>query len=235
MIEVPREYRDYSDYIGSEWKQFHERPERAAASLKVTENIEVRRVLDIGCGSGQEMLPFVERGALGFGMDVAREVGLVGRKLFVKRGFGERVSFLCGSGNEIPFADASFDVIICRGALMFMDNQKALAEMSRVLRPGGVFLLRVLAPLYYWGKIKEGIRIRHYKSSIHALRVLAAGEWYLLTGRQSFSSLTAGGEIFRTSKSLSRDLERVGLKIVREMPDTEASGPSFLVTKNASK
>ncbi len=58
-----REHSSYNDYLMVEWEKFKAEPQRGEALLKATENIEVRRVLDIGCGAGQEMLPFVARGA----------------------------------------------------------------------------------------------------------------------------------------------------------------------------
>ncbi len=51
---------------------------------------------------------------------------------------------------QLPFADASFDAVVCQfGVMFFPDKSKAFAEARRVLRPGGVFLFNV------WDKISE--------------------------------------------------------------------------------
>ena len=52
---------------------------------------------------------------------------------------------------SLPFSDAGFDVVVCQfGAMFFPDRAAAFAEVARVLRPGGVFLLNVWAPHGYY-------------------------------------------------------------------------------------
>jgi ubiquinone/menaquinone biosynthesis C-methylase UbiE len=232
MSKVIEAFSDYNDYIEYEWKFSLEDPRRAEAMLKATSGVEVRRVLDIGCGAGQEMLPFIKRGASGVGVDITPEVGQVGRKMYAKEGLLDQISFLRGSGNELPFASETFNVLICRGALMFMNNKRALAEMSRVLQPGGLFFLMYQAAPYYWWKVRHGITSGNILSSVHAGRVLFAGNMYLLTGKQPFNKLTAGGEIFQSKSSLEREINPLGLKIIGEMPDTNPQTPSFIIAKN---
>ena len=49
---------DYDDYVRLEWEKFVSDPSRARASLEATSPMEVKRVLDVGCGAGQELLQF---------------------------------------------------------------------------------------------------------------------------------------------------------------------------------
>ena len=231
-MQIGTHHDTYNDYVAEEWRMFEANQTRREALLNAVKSIQVRRVLDIGCGAGQEMLPFVERGASAVGIDVMPEVGQVGRQMYREKGFGEKVSFIRASGNELPFEGESFDVLICRGALMFMNNAKALGEMSRVLCAGGVFFLMMQAPPYYWNKAGKGLLTGDVLSSIHAARVLLAGNWYLLTGKQPYGKLTASGEIFQTRKSLSRIIQPLGMKITGEMPDTNPLTPSFIISKS---
>lgn len=224
-------FRADSDYFKTEWEMFKADPGRASALLDATENIRVERVLDIGCGAGQEMLPFVAAGAIGIGIDLIPDAGLTGRKMFAQEQLSARVNFLLGSAHNMPFEERTFDVLICRGALMYMDNKAALAEMSRVLRPGSILLLKYHGPAYYCWKFVGGLRHGYFKSAIHAIRVLCTGFVYQLTGKQFFGRLTAAGEIFQTKRTFRRELSNVGLRPLAEMPDSNIQTPSFVIIK----
>jgi SAM-dependent methyltransferase len=224
-------FRADSNYFTTEWEMFKADPERAAALLKTAQTIRVDRVLDIGCGAGQEMLPFVAAGARGIGIDLTSAAGVTGRAMFARENLSERVNFLVGSGTQLPFDDSTFDVLICRVALMYMDNKAALAEMSRILRPRSILILKYHGPAYYCRKFVDGLRGGYFKSAIHASRVLCTGFVYQLTGRQFFGRLTAGGEIFQTRRTLSRELANVGLRLSAEMPDSNIQTPSFVIIK----
>lgn len=56
-------------------------------------------------------------------------------------GTARPVEWRQADGMQLPFADASFDVVVCQfGVMFFPDKSKAFAEARRVLRPGGAFL-----------------------------------------------------------------------------------------------
>jgi SAM-dependent methyltransferase len=230
-LQINNAFESYNSYLAEEWKIFERDVDRREALLRATDGIVVKWVLDIGCGAGQEMMPFVSAGARGIGIDLMAEVGQVGRDLFGRSGLQGKVDFLRADGGVLPFASGCFDVVICRVAISFMDNQRALAEISRVLRPGGRFLFKYQAPAYYWWKFRNGIKERYLRSSIHAVRVLAAGCYYRYRGRQPFGYLTAGGEIPQSLFTLEREFDRIGLRITGEMPDTNRLTPSLIITK----
>ncbi len=230
-IKLGTDFNSYNEYVSLEWEYFEQDRTRCQPMLDATSSTEVRRVLDIGCGAGQEMLPFVESGAFGVGVDVTPFVGQVGRQKYGEKGLANRVGFLNASGNKLPFADESFDVLICRGALMFMDIKSALNEMSRVLAKNGRFFLKVQAPNYYWWKMSEGFKRNQIKNAIHPIRVLLSGTWFYFSGKQASGRLTAGGETFVSKKLLEKYLGNLNLKIIGEMPDTNAQTPSFLIKK----
>lgn len=220
-----------SNYFTAEWEMFKADPERASALLEAAQTIRVERVLDIGCGAGQEMLPFVAAGARGVGIDLTPAAGVTGRAMFEREKLSEKVNFLVASGTKLPFSDSTFDVLICRVALMYMDNKAALAEMSRILRPRSILVLKYHGPAYYCRKFLDGLRNGYFMSAIHASRVLCTGFVYQLTGRQFFGRLTAAGEIFQTRRTLRRELATVGLRLLAEMPDSNIQTPSFVITK----
>jgi len=65
-------------------------------------------------------------------------------------GSARPVEWQTADGQELPFADASFDVVVCQfGVMFFPDKGKAFAEARRVLRPGGAFLFNT------WDRIED--------------------------------------------------------------------------------
>lgn len=97
-----------------------------------------RRLLDIACGTGQWLGAAAALGALPAGVDISRKA------LDICRATLPQAELHCGPAEQLPFADGSFDVISCLGALEhFIDPAAALAEMVRVAKPGALFILLV--------------------------------------------------------------------------------------------
>lgn len=87
-----------------------------------------RRVLDVGCGTGFWVRSYREAGADAVGVEPDPDL----------RGAPHVVA---GSAEQIPFDDATFDVVHARFAYFFgPGSEKGLAEVERVLKPGGCFL-----------------------------------------------------------------------------------------------
>lgn len=225
---------DYDGYVRAEWGRFVGDGARAGETLEAVAGLEVRRALDVGCGAGQELLPFaVELGASCVGVDVTPEAGRAGRELFAERAPGARVRFARAAAEALPFAADSFDVVVCRLALPYTDNARCLSELARVLRPGGALLLKIHHARYYARKLSDGLRAGQAGSALHAARVLAAGLVYRLTARQPRTRLP-GRETFQTLGLLRRELERRGLEIRRELRDSNPLTPSFLIFKRGA-
>jgi ubiquinone/menaquinone biosynthesis C-methylase UbiE len=230
-IKLGNDFDSYNDYINLEWDKFETEPERYASVAEAVILNEIKRVLDIGCGAGQEMLPFIDSGAFGVGVDITPFVGQIGKLKFSEKNLQNHVGFVNCSGAELPFSDQSFDAIICRGALMYMNVLKTLDEISRVLAVNGKLFLMVQAPNYYWWKMFEGFKRHDIKVSVHSVRTLLNGLWFSISGRQAYNKLTAGGETFVSRKILERDLKRLNLEILKEMPDSNRQTPSFLIAR----
>jgi len=221
---------DYEQYLRREWEIGLNNSRHAKASLAAVKGLKVTRVLDVGCGAGQEMIPFVvELGAFGVGLDIAREASSVGRELFTSRYPAAQVVFIRGAAEDLPLFSKSCNLIICRIALPYMDNQRALAEMARVLSPRGVLLLQIHHARYYVHKLLYGAAALDVRAMAYASRVLAAGLLYHLTGRQPRSGLTVK-EVFQTRWRLRRELLQQGLSIVAEMPNSNPRAPLFIVS-----
>lgn len=94
------------------------------------------RVLDIACGSGNTSLAAARRDAQVTGIDLVP--ALVDRAKARAQSEGFRIEFLTGNAHELPFDDASFDVVLSTFGVMFApDQERAANEALRVLKPGG--------------------------------------------------------------------------------------------------
>ena len=219
--------KEYETYILEEWNRFVADVSRARANLEAVAGIQVRRVLDIGCGGGQELIPFVQAGAFGVGSDPAREVGgapwVTGKP---------RPAFIQCLSEHLPFRAKAFDVVICRIALPYMDNRTALGEMARVLCPGGRLLLKIHAAPYYLHKFRQGLKRRDPLFSIHAVRVLLAGFLYHVLGFQVRRIVS--NETFQSEWLLKREFRRMDLRIRGYMPDNNPLTPSLVIEKTPS-
>ena len=101
-----------------------------------------KTVLDIGCGAGGITLHLIEKhgAAHATGFDVEAPVIVAARRRASERGLGSRSTFVQAPPGPLPFADASFDAVFSKDALLHVPDKDALfAEIFRVLRPGGVF------------------------------------------------------------------------------------------------
>lgn len=98
-------------------------------------------VLDVACGLGFLTMAFGRRCKEVIGLDATDAMLSMARSEAEKRGMGD-VHFEKGIATELPFPSASFDIVSCRAAFHhFPDPELVLAEMSRVVKTGGIILI----------------------------------------------------------------------------------------------
>jgi SAM-dependent methyltransferase len=128
-----------------------------------------RRVLDLGCGVGGFLSGLAELGERVLPTDVDR----ASLALCRERGFPGVVS----DGYALPFADASFELVCLFDALEHIpDEHRALAEVARVLAPGGRVVLSVPAYQFLYANNDRVARhCRRYTRSTLRRAIVAAG------------------------------------------------------------
>ncbi len=148
-------------------------------------------VLDLGCGFGRHAFEAARRGASVVALDAGRdEVEGVLATFVAMTEAGELVAgsahaaVVQGDALALPFADGTFDRVICSEVLEHIpDDRAALAELARVLRPGGTMAItvpRFFPELVNWALSDEyhtvpGGHVRIYRRSVLLERSRGAG------------------------------------------------------------
>jgi SAM-dependent methyltransferase len=102
---------------------------------------ELTTFLDLACGAGQSTRAFLDLGISrrGFAVDPDLEM-LAAARARVGSEF-PAVKFLAGRAEKIPLADASVDLVLIGSAIHWFDLPRAHAEITRVLKPGGILFV----------------------------------------------------------------------------------------------
>jgi len=94
------------------------------------------RLVDLACGTGNAALAAAGRGAVVTGVDVTRE--LVDTAERAATDAGHDVTWVVADASETGLPDASFDVAVSNMGVIFVEPRRQVAEIARVLAPGGV-------------------------------------------------------------------------------------------------
>ena len=106
------------------------------------------KVLDVGCGFGNNLIPFIDAGCECYGTEVTSEMAAQTQEILEQRGFKADIRF--GKNDELPFDDSFFDLLLSINVLHYAQTEDrvgaALREYSRVLTKNGRFILITVGP-----------------------------------------------------------------------------------------
>lgn len=106
------------------------------------------KVLDIGCGFANNLLPFLDMGCDCYGVDLNEGIIKNVRDVMISRGYD--LTFSVGSNTSIPFPDNFFNLVISLNTLHYEGSEEkilaALNEFKRVLKPGGALYISTVGP-----------------------------------------------------------------------------------------
>ena len=145
-------------------------------------------IIDVGCGDGYLLRKAAHRASLAVGADLveARLRASLDGPPGSRRHGGPPIELAVADGQRLPFADASFDRIICTETLEHVaDAQLALREMARVLKPGG----------------RVAVSVPHFLSEAVLYRLI-----------RGYFEFAGGHKGMITARALARALAREGLR-----------------------
>ena len=110
------------------------------------------KVLDVACGTGNQSIPAARTGADVTGIDIATNLLDQARARAAAEGL--KIHFLEGDAEELPFADATFDVVYSMFGAMFAPRpERVAAELIRVCKAGGLIAMANWTPESVAGQI----------------------------------------------------------------------------------
>jgi ubiquinone/menaquinone biosynthesis C-methylase UbiE len=176
------------------------------------------RVLDVGCGAGDSLNEEFQllRGEL----KNASRIELVGIDIDEAALAQGRMSypdflFVCAKGEQLPFPEESFDVVISRVAMPYMDIPVVLREIRRVLKVGGELKIK-LHPLSFTlselaVEMRSGSLRERAQNFVYRIYVVANGAVLHFAGFNfRFSLSRQRCESFQTRRGIRRALVAAG-------------------------
>ena len=112
-------------------------------AVKMLRDVQPKRILDLATGTGDFAIESLKLNPTEIvGMDISEGMLEVGRTKMKKRGFDPIISMQLGDSENLPFEDNYFDALtVGFGVRNYENLEKGLAEMLRVVRPGGKLII----------------------------------------------------------------------------------------------
>ena len=159
-----------------------------------------KKIIDVGCGEGRNIIFFLKNGYDVTGIDIdARSVEKVKALSKELAPNNPAENFIVARVEEMPFADASFDLVICNTVLHFAKDPGNFDEMLysvwRILKPGGFLFTRLASDI--------GIETLVKKSRGNGRYLLPDGTERFLVNYETLMKYTGelGGELYEPIKT----------------------------------
>ena len=141
---------------------------------------ETLKILDVGCGPGNLFRNLSDVGKV-FGIDISLPALSLCQKKYS--------NVINGKADELPVRECSFDVIILLDVLEHMaDDAKAIKEIYRILKPGGIVLMTVPAYRILWGSHDE--IYQHYRRyGLHEIKKVVINAGFTVKKLMAFEAV----------------------------------------------
>ncbi len=193
--------------------------------LKLVGDTQPHSILDIATGTGDlAILLSKTKAAKIVGLDLSEGMLAVGKEKVKALKLENQVEMVQGDSENLPFADNSFDAVtVAFGIRNFEFLEKGLAEILRVLKPNGIFvILETSVPTKF--PFKQGYHL--YTNAI----VPFMGKLFS-KDQKAYAYLSESAKNFPFGENLNNILRKVGFKNVRHLPQTMGVATIYTASK----
>lgn len=194
--------------------------------IKLVSEKKVENVLDIATGTGDLAIQFAEKTEAKriVGLDLSDGMLNVARKKISGKPYSNKIEFIQGDSEALPFEDNSFDAItVSFGIRNFENLEKGLSEIHRVLRKDGIFvILETSVPTKF--PFKQGY---HF----YTKNVLPLVGRIFSKDKVAYKYLSESASAFPFGEALNNILRKTGFKEVKDKPQTFGVATIYTATK----
>lgn len=183
--------------------------------LAKIKNHQPESILDIATGTGDLAIKFAEKTNASniVGLDLSEGMLEVAKKKVINNSIKNKIEFIKGDSEALPFNDNSFDAItVSFGIRNFENLEKGLSEILRVLKPNGLFIiLETSVPTRF--PFKQGYQF-------HCNIILPLIGKIFSKDKVAYTYLSESASVFPYGKKLNNILEKIGFINVEHKPQT---------------
>ena len=160
-----------------------------------------RRVLEVGCGAGVDLVRFARGGARATGVDVADSAIALARENVGHQGL--TATLAVANGEALPFADNTFDFVYAHGVVQYTANDRALIDdCRRVVTPGGIVFVQVYNRVSWLNAMSMVMKVGLEHEDAPVLKKYSPGEFRTLL--RGFSDVQIVPERFPVKSRLHK-------------------------------
>ena len=193
--------------------------------IRLVAQTEPSSVLDIATGTGDLAISIAQTNAKEIiGLDISEGMLAVGRKKIAAKNLSDKIKMVQADSENLPFEKDSFDAItVAFGVRNFENLEKGLAEIYRVLKPGGILvILETSVPVKF--PFKQG-----YKLYSNALLPLIGK--IFSKDKEAYSYLSKSAAAFPYGKKFNNILTKIGFIDVQDNPQTFGVATIYTASK----
>jgi demethylmenaquinone methyltransferase/2-methoxy-6-polyprenyl-1,4-benzoquinol methylase len=182
-------------------------------------------ILDIATGTGDLAISLTETSAKEIiGLDISEGMLEVGRQKIKTKKLDSIINMVIGDSEDLPFEDHTFDAItVAFGVRNFMNLEKGLSEILRVLKPNGIFvILETSVPTK--APYKQGYKL-YSKFILPTIGKLFSKD------RSAYQYLSESASVFPFGEELNNILRQIGFTNVEDQPQTFGVATIYTASK----